>query len=167
MFIALTEDLVKKRNFKMRAVIQRVSRASVKVGGVCKGACENGLLVLLCAAKGDTEEDALKMCRKICNLRIFKDSEGRMNRSVLDIGGGILTVPNFTLLADCKGGNRPDFFAAEEAGRARELFEHFLDCVAENIGQAPAGVFGAEMEVELVNDGPVTIILDSEIFRKR
>ncbi|NLK39577.1 MAG: D-tyrosyl-tRNA(Tyr) deacylase [Clostridiales bacterium] len=151
----------------MKAVIQRVCRASVTVDGQITGRCDKGLLVLLGIARGDTEQDARMMCEKILKLRIFQDEKGKMNKSVADVGGKVLTVPNFTLLADCSGGNRPDFFGAEAPLRARELFESFLDYMKEQTGSAEAGVFGAEMAVELLNDGPVTIVLDSKIFKKR
>lgn len=151
----------------MKAVIQRVRRARVSVGGVVTGEIDRGLLVLLGVARGDTEADARLLCEKIVRLRVFEDERRKMNLSAADIGGGILTVPNFTLQADCRRGNRPDFTGAEAPERARELFEFFLECVRERTDGAPAGVFGAEMAVELCNDGPVTIVLDSEIFKKR
>lgn len=151
----------------MKAVIQRVLRASVDVGGSITGSCGRGLLVLLGVARDDTEEDARLLCEKILKLRIFEDEKGKMNLSVTDTGGGMLTVPNFTLLADCSHGNRPDFFASESPQRAKELFDYYLNYLRAKTGDAQSGVFGADMRVDIINDGPVTIVIDSEIFKKR
>ena len=146
----------------MRAVLQRVSRASVEVDGACVGRIGRGWLVLLGVAQGDTEADAAWMADKVLNLRAFEDEQGKMNRSVLDIGGGILVVSQFTLLGDCRGGRRPSFTAAAEPGASpsgctcgvREL-------LARSGLEVATGVFRAMMKVELVNDGPVTFLLDS------
>lgn len=146
----------------MIAVVQRVSHASVKVDGEVTGACREGLLILLGVAKGDSEEDAEKLAVKISKLRIFCDEQGKMNRSVNDIGGSVLVVSQFTLLANCVHGNRPDFFGAAEPASANELYEKFSAIMAKLVdGGVEKGVFGADMKVELCNDGPVTILMDS------
>ncbi len=145
----------------MRAVLQRVSRASVEVDGACVGRIDRGWLVLLGVARDDNEQDATWIAEKVSNLRGFDDDQGKMNRSVLDIQGGILVVSQFTLLGDCRGGRRPSFTAAAEPGLAEQLY---LRCaqLMERSGVAVAtGVFRAMMKVELVNDGPVTFLLDS------
>jgi D-tyrosyl-tRNA(Tyr) deacylase len=145
----------------MRAVLQRVSRASVDVDGTCTGRVERGWLVLLGVAQGDTEHDTGWMADKILNLRGFEDDAGKMNRSVLEIQGGILLVSQFTLLGDCRTGRRPSFTAAAEPVLAERLY---LDCaalLARSGLHVATGVFRAMMQVELVNDGPVTFVLDS------
>lgn len=151
----------------MKAVIQRVESASVSVEGKIAGACEKGFMLLFGAAKGDTEEDAELLARKTANLRVFCDENGKMNKSVLDIGGGILAISQFTLCADVKKGNRPSFTDALEPQRAEELYGYFCERLkAEGVSRVEKGVFGADMKVSLVNDGPVTIIFDTEIWRK-
>ena len=151
----------------MKAVIQRVESASVSVEGKIAGACEKGFMLLFGAAKGDTEEDAELLARKTANLRVFCDENGKMNKSVLDIGGGILAISQFTLCADVKKGNRPSFTDALEPQRAEELYNFFCKRLkAEGVSHVQKGVFGADMKVSLVNDGPVTIIFDTEIWRK-
>ncbi len=145
----------------MRAVVQRVSRASVTVGGEVVGRIEKGLLVLLGVAEGDTQDDVIFLAVKIAGLRIFPDDEGKMNRSLVDVGGRMLVVSQFTLLGDCRKGRRPSFIQAARPERAVELYRGF---VAEVQGQGIAvetGRFQEHMDVELVNDGPVTLILDS------
>lgn len=145
----------------MRALIQRVLEASVTVEGRVTGATGPGLLVLVCAMPGDTAETAAKLAGKIARLRIFRDGAGRMNLSLLDTGGGALVVSQFTLAADTTRGNRPGFSGAAEPGLAEALYARFADHLA-GLGVAVGrGVFGAEMQVALVNDGPVTIWLDS------
>ena len=153
----------------MRAVVQRVSRASVTVkadaGGAAErvGAIDTGLCVLIAAGKDDAESDVQYMVSKIVNLRIFADDEGRMNRSVLDVGGGVLAVSQFTLYGDARKGRRPAFVDALEPGEAERLYELFVERLrACGIVRVEAGVFRATMEVELVNDGPVTILIDSK-----
>jgi D-aminoacyl-tRNA deacylase len=145
----------------MRAVLQRVSRALVEVDGTCVGRIGRGWLVLLGVARGDTEDDAGWMAEKVLNLRGFDDDAGKMNRSVLDVRGGTLVVSQFTLLGDCRGGRRPSFTEAADPVLAEKLY---LRC-AERLTQAgldvATGVFRAMMQVELVNDGPVTFLLDS------
>jgi len=146
----------------MRAVVQRVSRASVTVGGRITGAIERGLLVLLGAGAGDTAGDLGYIVDKTANLRIFPDDAGKMNRSVLDVGGGVLVVSQFTLYGDARQGRRPAFTGALEPGAARVLYEQAIEAFrTAGIARVGAGEFGADMQVELVNDGPVTILLDS------
>ena len=143
----------------MRAVIQRVSSATVRVEGRVAGEVGPGLLVLLGVAAGDGEGDAARLAEKVARLRIFANDDGRFDRSVLDTGGGVLVVSQFTLLADTAKGNRPSFADAAQPQDAERLYERF--CAAlRNLGVAvDQGVFGARMDVELVNDGPVTIVL--------
>jgi len=146
----------------VRAVIQRVGRARVTVGGAEFGAIDRGLVVLLAAGEGDTEADLTYIVDKTVNLRIFPDDDGKMNRSVLEVGGGVLVVSQFTLYGDVRKGRRPAFTDALEPVRARELYELSLDRLhAAGVTRVAAGVFAADMQVELVNDGPVTILLDS------
>lgn len=148
----------------MRAVIQRVSRASVTVDGTVRGAIEQGLLVLVGVEQGDGEEDARYLADKTAGLRIFRDAEGRMNRSVADIAGACLVVSQFTLLADTRRGRRPGFSAAAAPDEADRLYGRVCDYLREAGIPVATGVFQAMMQVELVNDGPVTILVDS---RKR
>ena len=146
----------------MRAVVQRVTRARVTVGDRQTGAIGRGLLVLLGAGAGDGASDLAYIVDKIANLRIFADDAGKMNRSVLDVGGGVLVVSQFTLYGDARTGRRPAFTGALEPVAARALYEQSLDALrATGITQVEAGEFAADMQVELVNDGPVTILLDS------
>ncbi len=146
----------------MIAVIQRVNHASVTVEGDVVGACQTGLLILIGVAWGDSREDAEKIAVKIAKLRIFCDEQGKMNRSVNDIGGGVLVVSQFTLLANCTHGNRPDFLNAAPPVQANELYEYFAELMERLIpGGVGRGVFGADMKIDLCNDGPVTILLDS------
>jgi D-aminoacyl-tRNA deacylase len=146
----------------VRAVIQRVSRASVTVDGRVAGSVPLGLLVLLGVAADDTERDTQQMADKIATLRIFPDGEGLMNRSVLEAGGGILLISQFTLHGDVRKGRRPSFITAAPEDRAKPLYER-TGATLQSFGlQVGYGVFGAHMEVELVNDGPVTILLDTK-----
>jgi len=144
----------------MRALIQRVTRAAVSVDGQQIGQCHKGLLILICAMQGDTEAQADQIAAKIAKLRIFKDDEGRMNRSILDIGGSALVVSQFTLAADTSRGNRPGFSAAAAPEEGRRLYTHFAASLAALGIPVETGEFGADMAVELVNDGPVTIWLE-------
>jgi D-tyrosyl-tRNA(Tyr) deacylase len=144
----------------MRAVIQRVSEASVTVEGKVTGAVGKGLLVLLGVGHADTEETARAMAAKIARLRIFSDAEGKMNLSVQDVGGGVLAVSQFTLLADTRKGNRPSFTDAAPPEKAYALYETFCDAVAALGLPVGKGIFGAHMDVRLTNDGPVTIFMD-------
>ena len=146
----------------MRAVVQRVSRASVKVNGELVGKIADGLLVLLGIAQDDTAADVLYLAEKIAGLRIFEDDAGKMNLSVTEIGGAVLAVSQFTLFGDVKKGKRPSFDAAARPEQARELYEHFVAHVR-GLGLAcETGHFQETMDVELVNHGPVTILLDSK-----
>ena len=144
----------------MRALIQRVTRAAVSVDGQQIGQCGKGLMILICAMQGDTEAQADQIAAKIAKLRIFKDDEGRMNRSILDIGGSALVVSQFTLAADTSRGNRPGFSAAAAPEEGRRLYTHFAASLAALGIPVETGEFGADMAVELVNDGPVTIWLE-------
>ena len=145
----------------MRAVVQRVKQSSVKTNGEMVGRIGQGLLVLLGVAKGDRAEDADFLANKIINLRIFEDEDGKMNRSLLEIGGELLAVSQFTLLADCRKGRRPSFIAAAEPGKAIEIYEKFVERVRQKGVAVQTGRFRAMMEVALINDGPVTIIIES------
>jgi D-tyrosyl-tRNA(Tyr) deacylase len=144
----------------VRALIQRVSEARVTVDGQVVGEIGPGLVVLVCAMRGDGEAQSAWLARKTVNLRIFRDEEGRMNRSLLDVGGSALIVSQFTLAAETKG-NRPGFSTAAEPEEGRRLYEHFSDQVRSHGVGVATGIFGAEMEVALANDGPVTIWLDT------
>ena len=145
----------------MRAVAQRVSRASVEVDGSIVGEIGAGLLVLLGVAKTDTAADADFLAAKIVNLRIFSDDAGKMNRSVLESGGDLLVVSQFTLYGDCRKGRRPSFDEAAPAELARELYERFVSAARLNGARVATGVFQAHMAVSLVNDGPVTLLVES------
>ena len=145
----------------MRAVLQRVERAAVRVDGVVVGQIECGWLALLGVARGDGDADADKLADKVVGLRAFADDEGKMNRSVAEVGGSILVVSQFTLLGDCRAGRRPSFIAAAEPGEAERLYLRFTDQVRAARITVATGRFRADMRVELVNDGPVTLLLDS------
>lgn len=145
----------------MRAVAQRVNRGSVAVEGVIEGKIGTGLVVFLGVGEGDTEADARYLAGKISNLRIFEDSRGRLNLSVLDVGGEVLVVSQFTLYGDCRQGRRPSFTAAAGADEANILYEFFIKELAGEGVRVATGCFQTSMQVELVNDGPVTLLLDS------
>ena len=145
----------------MRAVVQRVKQSSVQANNEIVGQIGQGLLVLLGVAKGDNAEDADWLANKIINLRIFEDENGKMNRSLLEIGGELLAVSQFTLLADCRKGRRPSFIKAAEPEKATELYETFVAKVTQKGVAVQTGRFRAMMEVALINDGPVTIIIES------
>ena len=144
----------------MRAVVQRVSRASVRVDGEVVGACGAGLLVLVGVGRDDTSETAERLAAKVARLRVFPDDEGRFDRSLLDTGGEALVVSQFTLLAETRKGNRPSFTDAAQPELAQPLVDRVADTLRSQGVHVDTGVFGARMEVELVNDGPVTIVLD-------
>lgn len=144
----------------MRALIQRVSQASVRVDGNVIGQCEQGLLILVCAMRGDSEAQADQLAAKISKLRIFQDEAGKMNQSVRDIEGSALVVSQFTLAADTSRGNRPGFSEAAPPEEAKRLYEYFADQLAGEGIAVERGQFGADMKVELLNDGPVTIWMD-------
>ena len=147
----------------MRILIQRVISANVVVDGGVTGAIDRGLLLLVGVTHTDTEAIVERMADKVVKLRIFSDEKGLMNRSVIDVGGGLLAVSQFTLYADAKGGNRPSYTAAARPEQASPAFDRFVAKLAARLGKpVSTGVFGADMKVTLVNDGPVTIWLDSE-----
>lgn len=151
----------------MKAVIQRAARAAVTADGRPVGAIGPGLMVLLGVVKGDGEAEAELLARKTAALRIFTDDNGKMNRSVLDMEGGALVVSNFTLCADTRKGNRPSFDRALEPERAKALYERFAEGLRQaGVSPVATGAFGADMAVKLLNDGPVTIILDTDTWRK-
>lgn len=143
----------------MKAVLQRVAHARVDIAGRTVGAIDAGLLVLLCAERGDTDALADRMLAKILKLRIFSDDAGKMNRSVQDIGGGLLVVSQFTLAADVSGGNRPSFTQAAAPDEGRRLYDHFVALARAAHPVVATGEFGGDMQVHLLNDGPVTIPL--------
>jgi len=145
----------------MRAVVQRVSQARVEVEGSTVCEIGRGLLVLLAVAKTDTRSDAVWMAEKIAGLRVFPDEAGKLNRSVLEAGGAVLAVSQFTLYGDCRKGRRPSFDKAAGAGEARALYEYFVEACRKLGAPVETGVFQATMAVTLVNDGPVTLIIDS------
>lgn len=152
----------------MRAVVQRVSGASVAVSGETVGKCGRGFLILLGVAKGDTEADADVLAAKLSKLRVFEDGNGKMNLSLSDIGGELLIISNFTLYADCRHGNRPDFLMAEAPAEAKRLYEYFTDRMKILSGcPTETGIFGADMKVSIENDGPVTLVIDSPDLMKK
>ncbi len=152
----------------MKAVIQRVRGAQVEVEGRVVGACEGGLFVLLGVVQGDAQEDAAILAKKIVQLRVFEDENDKMNLSLLQTGGGLLVVSNFTLAADCTGGRRPSFFGAMPPQEAQALYMYFVDCCRAEGAATQTGIFGAHMHIKQHNDGPVTILLDSnELKRKK
>ena len=146
----------------MMSVIQRVKSARVEVDGQIIGQIEQGLLALVCAEKGDTEAEADKLLSKMLKLRIFSDDAGKMNKSVQDVGGGLLIVSQFTLAADTRGGNRPSFTAAAAPDEGRRLYNYFVDQARAAHAIVQTGEFAADMQVHLVNDGPVTIPMRME-----
>ena len=150
----------------MKAVLQRVTHAEVAVNGETVGSCGHGFMVLLGVAEGDTEKDAELLCRKIVNLRVFEDDAGKMNRSILDVDGEMLVISQFTLMANCRHGNRPDFMASAKPSEAIPLYEYFKQLASESVRRVECGIFGADMKVSLLNDGPVTIALDTDTLKK-
>lgn len=151
----------------MKALIQRVAHASVSVDGELCGSCDKGFLVLLGVCEGDTDEHAALLARKTAALRVFTDENGKMNLSLTDVGGGVLAVSQFTLCADVKKGNRPSFTSSAQPDEAKRLYELYCQKIKENgVTHLETGVFGADMKVSLLNDGPVTIMLDTDIWMK-
>ena len=146
----------------MRFVVQRVSEAKVEIGGACEGAIGRGYMVLVGIADGDTKETADKMAGKMLKLRIFEDEAGKTNLSLADVGGEVLVISQFTLFANCKKGNRPSFTDAKEPGEAKRLYEYFVSLVSADVPRVACGCFGASMQVSLVNQGPFTIVLDTD-----
>ena len=147
----------------MKAVVQRVKSASVTVDGEVKGSISQGLMVLVGIGRDDTVKDAEWIADKIVNLRIFETEEGKMDKSLLDIGGELLLVSQFTLYGDCRKGRRPSFSDAMEADKARAFFEKFVEIARTKVARVETGVFQAMMDVALINDGPVTLLLDSTV----
>ena len=158
-----------RKEFKdMRAVVTRVKNASVTIDGKVNGQIGQGFLVLLGVAPTDTEAQAVKLADKVCGLRIFEDENEKMNLNLEAVGGALLVVSQFTLYADCRKGNRPSFIKAGEPEKANRLYEYFMDCCRQHVSVVERGRFGADMKVELVNDGPFTLMLDSqELFGKQ
>ncbi len=149
----------------MRCVIQRVQRAKVEVNGKTVGEIGKGFLILLGVMDGDTEKEAALLAGKTARLRIFEDGAGKMNLALTDISGEALTVSQFTLCADVKKGNRPSFTPSAPPQEANRLYEYYMDCLrAEGVKTVEHGTFGADMQVSLVNDGPVTILLDTDTW---
>ena len=144
----------------MKLVVQIVKNAKVEVEGETVGSIEKGFLVLLGVTHTDTKETADYLVKKLCNLRVFEDENGKMNLSIRDVKGKLLIVSQFTLYADCTGGNRPSFVNAAKPDMANELYEYFCEKCKENGIEVQKGIFGADMKVSLLNDGPVTIILE-------
>ncbi len=152
----------------MRAVIQRVNKSSVSVDGEVKGSVGKGYNVLLGVMQGDAESQAELLAAKISKLRVFEDENGKMNKSITDIGGEILVISQFTLCADIKKGNRPSFIDSAAPDEANRLYEFFCEKLRENgISKVETGVFAADMKVEIENDGPVTIVMDTDIWNKK
>jgi len=145
----------------MRCLIQRVSQARVEIAGKTVGQIEQGLMILVCAMGGDTEDNAATLARNVVNLRIFADDQGKMNRSLLDIGGAALVVSQFTLAADTSRGNRPGFSSAAPPDQGNALYQHFCELVTGHGVTVQTGEFGGDMKVTLTNDGPVTIWLET------
>jgi D-tyrosyl-tRNA(Tyr) deacylase len=150
----------------MRAVVQRVTEAKVDIAGETVGAVGRGFMVLVCAMRGDTEAEADLMAAKIAKLRVFRDAEGRMNLALGDVGGAVLAISQFTLAADTSNGNRPGFSTAAEPESGARLYDRFCAALRALGVTVETGRFGAEMAVSLVNDGPVTIMLDTDTWRK-
>ena len=144
----------------MRIVLQRVTSASVRVDGELTGAIDTGYLILFGVGHGDTEEDCRRLADKIINLRIFSDEHDKINLSLGDVGGALLVVPQFTLYADCRKGNRPNFIQAAKPDEANRLYEYFVEYCRSKGVETETGRFGADMKVELLNDGPFTIVLE-------
>ncbi len=144
----------------MKIVLQRVTSAYVKVDGEVTGRIDKGYLLLFGAGHEDSEEDCRRLADKIINLRIFSDENGKINLSLADVGGSLLIVPQFTLYADCRKGNRPNFIQAAKPDIAERLYEYFVDYCRSKGKHVETGVFGADMKVELLNDGPFTLVLE-------
>ena len=151
----------------MKAVFQRVTEASVTVNGNEIAAIDHGVLLLVGVCEGDTEQEAALLAKKVAELRVFCDENDKMNLSLKDVDGEALVVSNFTLLASYKKGKRPDYFGAAAPDEANRLYEYFCSLIDAEIKQVGRGVFGADMEITMVNDGPVTIVMDSNVLLKK
>lgn len=151
----------------MKAVLQRVSSASVTIDGAIRGHIGNGLLILIGIAPDDTKSEARLLAEKILKLRIFNDEQEKMNLSLMDVHGEALIVSNFTLYADYRHGNRPNYLQSAKPELAEPLYEFFVSCIREVIPHVDTGEFGAHMHVDLVNDGPVTITVDTDILKPK
>jgi len=146
----------------MRVVVQRVKEASCVVDGNITGACKKGFLLFIGYKNDDTDIEMQKCLKKVSGLRIFEDENGKMNKSLKDVDGSILAISQFTLYADCKHGNRPSFTEAMEFNKANEMYKKFVDLLRKDGFKVETGIFGADMKISLINDGPVTIILDTD-----
>lgn len=152
----------------MKVVIQRVSKAAVSVEGKQIADCRAGFMILFCAVEGDTPEDIARLAKKTAALRVFDDAQGKMNLSILDVGGEVLCISQFTLAADTRKGNRPSFISAMQPDTAREYYDGYCSALKSlGIKNVQKGIFGADMQVSLINDGPVTVILDTDVWNKR
>ncbi len=151
----------------MKAVLQIVNNAAVYSDGVLSGRIGKGLYILLGVADGDTEQDAVALCEKISKLRIFADDNGKMNLSIIDIDGEVMVVSNFTLLANYKHGNRPDYFSGASPNEADRLYKYFKQLMSQKVKNLQSGVFGADMRTEMSTNGPVTIVMDSDVLLKK
>lgn len=151
----------------MKAVFQRVTEASVTIDGVQISAIGNGVLLLVGVCDGDSQQEAQVLAKKVAELRVFCDENDKMNLSVLDVGGSVLAVSQFTLCASTARGRRPDFFGAARPDVAKPLFDYFVECLRQNgVSDVQTGEFGADMQVRLLNDGPVTILLDTDTWKR-
>lgn len=150
----------------MKTVIQRVASAAVESDGELLGSIDGGLVVLLGVAAGDTEADAELLVNKLVKLRIFSDENGKMNLALKDIDAEMLVVSNFTLNANYKHGNRPDYFGGASPDEANRLYEYFIECAKKQVRRVESGRFGADMKLTIVNDGPVTLCIDSDVLKK-
>jgi D-tyrosyl-tRNA(Tyr) deacylase len=160
--------LIGKDFEKVTAVLQRVKRAAVSVDGTVRGSCKHGFFILLGVFEGDTKEDARLLAEKIAKLQVFEDENGKMNRSINDVAGSALVIPQFTLCANYEHGNRPDFLAAAKPAEANELYEYFSQLLRTLVNEGVEnGVFGADMSIEALCDGPVTIVMESEKLKKK
>ena len=150
----------------MKLVIQRVKKAAVSVEGKTVGSIGKGLMVLVGVGRGDTKEIADKYIKKLIGMRIFDDENGKTNLSLADVGGGLLLISQFTLYADCRKGNRPGFTDAGDPAEAEDMYDYFVSECRKSVAVVETGIFGADMDVSLINDGPFTIILDEGIVKK-
>jgi D-aminoacyl-tRNA deacylase len=158
----IVDNILRPKGCSMRCVVQRVDRVDVRVGEKCISSIEKGILVFLGVAQGDRESDADYLSDKIVNLRIFEDEKRKMNLSLIDINGEMLIVSQFTLLGDCRKGRRPSFTGAQSADLSKKLYDYFIKKTAEKVKRVAQGAYQAMMFIELINNGPVTILLDSK-----